>query len=110
MSNVKPRNTASESSMELPAYGTGKLLKTTRSICPDCLQALDAQVLLRDGQVWMDKECPTHGRYSALLSANVRHYYIANETAQPGGSGCGPSPACSRCDVCTKCVFVHMMW
>ncbi len=76
----------------------GRLLKKTKSICPQCLEPIPAEVRERDGEVWMEKCCPGHGEFSALLSSESRHYYRALDNP-PGssaccGSACGaPDPA-----------------
>lgn len=71
------------------SYGQGREIKTTTSICPFCLEAIDAQVFERDGEVWMDKNCSSHGRFSALLSSDVRHYIESALPAIQGASCCG---------------------
>ena len=47
----------------------------------------------------MDKSCAEHGRFSALLASDIRHYYEASEQPVSGksccGSSCGPSTASS---------------
>jgi len=55
------------------SHGFGRRIKNTTSICPDCLEAISAQVFERQGGIWMDKECIHHGRFSALLSSDARH-------------------------------------
>ena len=57
------------------SFSLGREIKQTRSICPVCLKAIDAQVFECEGEVWMDKRCSSHGRFSALLSSDVRHYF-----------------------------------
>ena len=52
----------------------GRYIKATTSLCPECLSRVDATVSEYDGEVWMDKSCPEHGRFRALLSSNVNHY------------------------------------
>lgn len=69
----------------------GREIKRTRSICPMCLEPLDARVYERSGEVWMDKCCPEHGEFSALLSSDVRHYYRPIEGDSDGGTCCGSS-------------------
>jgi uncharacterized radical SAM superfamily Fe-S cluster-containing enzyme len=32
-----------------------------RSMCPECGQLIDAQVLIRDGARYLRKRCPEHG-------------------------------------------------
>jgi uncharacterized radical SAM superfamily Fe-S cluster-containing enzyme len=81
-------------------FGAGRKIKDTGSICPVCLEKVEAAVYERSGEVWMDKHCKKHGRYSALLSSDVRHYH--EPLARPSSSGCcttgcgvatAPSPA-----------------
>ena len=73
------------------SYGEGRNIKNTTSICPRCLEPVNAQVFERHGEVWMDKRCTSHGRFSALLSSDISHYY--EPVAQPaqGSSCCGSS-------------------
>lgn len=33
----------------------------TRGLCPECRHVVDAQVLIRDGSVYLRKHCPAHG-------------------------------------------------
>lgn len=44
--------------------GQQQTLRHTRSVCPVCLQPLPARLLRREGGVFMEKECPVHGRFS----------------------------------------------
>lgn len=47
----------------------------------------------------MDKSCDQHGRFSALLSSDIRHYYEPAVQSTGGqsccGSSCGPAPSAS---------------
>jgi hypothetical protein len=76
------------------AFGRGRQIKSTRSLCPTCLERVDADVFERSGEVWMDKSCPTHGRFSARLSGDARHYYRYDERLAGLGSCCGPGQHC----------------
>jgi uncharacterized radical SAM superfamily Fe-S cluster-containing enzyme len=73
------------------------LVKETGSICPKCLEQLPARVYERDREVWMDKQCRRHGRFSALLSSSISHYYKpAPRSGQASGccgSSCGSTAA-----------------
>ena len=40
-----------------------KDIKTTRSICPECLKAIDATIFEDEGKVFIKKECPEHGAF-----------------------------------------------
>ena len=57
------------------SYGQGRKIKGTSSICPHCLEPVDAEVFERHGKVWMDKSCSQHGHFSALLSSDIKHYH-----------------------------------
>src|SRR4026208_1322668 len=68
--------------------------RQTDSLCPGCVKEaresimsgtkdgkdlmyekvgeIKAQIIERDGQVWMVKECPTHGRYEDLMAVDSR--------------------------------------
>lgn len=56
----------------------------TRSICPTCKRAIDAQVLLRQGKVMMRKRCPQHGWFEALLSSDAEMYLASLRYNKPG--------------------------
>ncbi|MCI0704019.1 MAG: radical SAM protein [Planctomycetia bacterium] len=75
-------------------YGQGKRVKTTTSLCPVCLARISADVFEREGQVWMDKTCPDHGPFSALLASDTRHYHIANPQVAAPSSCCGTGRHC----------------
>lgn len=56
----------------------------TRSICPDCKRVVDAQILLRDGRVYMRKRCPEHGWMEVLISSDAQYYVEAQKFNRPG--------------------------
>ena len=66
-------------------------IKHTQSLCPECLQSIDADVVERDRAVWMEKTCPEHGAFSALLASDIRHYYEKSSDLGNAGSCCGGS-------------------
>jgi uncharacterized radical SAM superfamily Fe-S cluster-containing enzyme len=72
-------------------FGRGKLIKETSSICPECLEQLPARVYERAREVWMDKQCERHGRFSALLSSSIDHYYQAVPRSDQDSACCGSS-------------------
>jgi hypothetical protein len=76
-------------------FGRGRKIKNTSSICPQCLEPVDAEVFERHGEVWMDKTCAHHGQFSALLSSDIRHYFEprarSSRSPSPGASCCGSS-------------------
>jgi uncharacterized radical SAM superfamily Fe-S cluster-containing enzyme len=88
--NINPARTSGDHRLSTE-YGRGRLIKRTRSICPDCLQPLEARIYERECRVWMDKHCDDHGEFSALLSSDSRHYYESDRQDQSGASCCGSS-------------------
>ncbi len=71
--------------------GLVRQIKNTQSLCPECLAPIDADVVERDGAVWMEKTCPDHGEFSALLASDIRHYYENSVDLGNVGSCCGGS-------------------
>lgn len=96
--------------------GSPRLLKSTVSLCPDCLEPVPALVHARDGRVLMRKTCEEHGDSEALLESDERFYHLSNKdrwgrryskedviefptfegTGCCGGGECGPSTAEDR--------------
>ena len=79
---------------DLVDFGKGEFIKKTTSLCPVCLKKIDASVFERSGAVYMDKECDEHGRYSAMLASERRHYYVADPNVESLVSCCGPGQHC----------------
>ncbi len=44
---------------------------TTRSLCPTCLQTIDALILFRGNDVYLEKFCPAHGKQEVVVSSSV---------------------------------------
>ena len=58
--------------------------EVTRSICPECRVVIDAQILLRDDQVFMRKRCEQHGWFEGLIYADARAYVEQAKFNKPG--------------------------
>ncbi len=56
----------------------------TRSVCPECLRSIDAQILLRQNQVYMRKRCPEHGWFEGLVSSDAEAYVASARFNKPG--------------------------
>jgi uncharacterized radical SAM superfamily Fe-S cluster-containing enzyme len=99
--------TSASERFQLP--GGGSLLKTTLSLCPQCLAHVQAAVYVDGGKVFINKECAKHGLSRALLENDARYYRLSNkdqwgrryaeqavvETPAFTGSGCC-APGTSR--------------
>jgi 7,8-dihydro-6-hydroxymethylpterin dimethyltransferase len=49
------------------------------SICSSCLRRVEASILIKDEQVFMDKWCPEHGRERVLIADDAAYYRMARE-------------------------------
>ena len=56
-----------------------RLLKTTASLCPECLAHVPALVFTRDGRVLVAKRCDVHGVREAVLENDERFYFLSNK-------------------------------
>jgi len=63
--------------------------ESTRSVCPECLAPLDAQIVIRDSRVIMQKRCPNHGYFEVLLSSDAEMYLRSLPYNKPGRSPLG---------------------
>ncbi|HPB67738.1 MAG TPA: radical SAM protein, partial [Candidatus Omnitrophota bacterium] len=50
------------------------IIRTTKSVCPLCLETVPATVLEKDGRVFLVKTCPRHGASEVLLSETAGLY------------------------------------
>ncbi|HYA77550.1 MAG TPA: radical SAM protein [Verrucomicrobiae bacterium] len=61
-----------------------KDIKTTRSICPECLKAIDATIFEDDGKVFIKKECAEHGAFQELYWSDFDQYMRAEKFRYDG--------------------------
>lgn len=50
------------------------IIETTKSLCPDCLKVINADIVVSDGAVYMEKSCDEHGDFSHYLWPDADHY------------------------------------
>ena len=55
------------------------LPKTTRSLCPDCTELIDARIFEDAGKVVMQKHCPKHGEFRDIVYSDARLYLKMEE-------------------------------
>ena len=89
---------------------SARLLKTTLSLCPQCLQHVQGAVYADAGKVWIGKRCDAHGVSRAILENDERYYFLSNkdrcgrryapdkvmEIPEFGGGCCGPGETCGQ--------------
>ena len=85
------------------------LINATKSLCPECLKIIDAQVIERDGKTYICKTCNVHGYFEGIHPLGDPDHYRAMErlfknhlpTAYPDGLVIN---LISRCDLdCPFC-------
>lgn len=54
--------------------GDARRLSTTTSLCPRCKRGIAAEIVERDGEVWMLKACQDHGDFEVRLSTDSDWY------------------------------------
>ncbi|MFV1980010.1 MAG: radical SAM protein [Rhodothermia bacterium] len=88
------------------------LIKTTTSLCPECLTRVPANVVARDGRVFLEKYCDEHGEDIALLASDAALYWRSASSssatvASPsscGRGGCGTNHSCALIfEITEKC-------
>jgi len=60
------------------------LLKETKSLCPECLQVIDAKVVEEDGKALIKKTCPKHGSFEDVYWSDASMYRRAEKFARIG--------------------------
>jgi hypothetical protein len=97
----------------------GKVLNTTKSVCPVCFKTMPAAVTSCSDGIYLKKECTVHGAFSALIWAGDEESYLAwdrpNEKkdaiadAKPVEKGCPHD--CGLCEMHrrqTCCVLLEV--
>ena len=67
-----------------------KDIKPTRSICPECLKAIDATIYEDDGKVFIKKDCPEHGHFQELYWSDYDQYVRAEKFRYDGDGMSNP--------------------
>ena len=63
-----------------------QVIKETKSLCPECLQVLDATIFEEDNKVYIKKECQEHGKFREIYWSDYEQYQRA-ETLRCDGDG-----------------------
>jgi uncharacterized radical SAM superfamily Fe-S cluster-containing enzyme len=78
-----------------------RIIRKTKSVCPVCLGVVDADIAERDGCVYMNKTCPAHGSFSALIWEDTAKAYLDwignDETAPEEGESAAAAPVTNGC-------------
>lgn len=82
------------------------VIKKTKSLCPECLNLIDAEVYEDQGKIMIRKECKEHGKFVNTYWSNSDIYYLASDYDYQGAGVENPEtvtegecPAnCGLCD------------
>ncbi|OFX16757.1 radical SAM protein [archaeon RBG_16_50_20] len=80
-----------------------KLIRETRSICPDCNKILPANVFEREGKIWIAKTCPDHGEVEELYFGSADMYYKFAKFSHNGKGIENPNVPLEKCACPTNC-------
>ena len=89
-------------------------IRKTRSVCPVCLRNLPAALCRReDGRIFLEKTCPEHGPFQALVwqgKMDFEQWLLGTEPLGPGeGTGCpGNCGICPEHDSGTCCALLEV--
>ena len=88
--------------------------RKTESICPECLNKIPAEVVEEDGEIWMRKKCPEHGKFEDKISSSAKYYKWTHystdewsfdkdgETNPPDIAGKDPRGCPYNCGLCQE--------
>jgi uncharacterized radical SAM superfamily Fe-S cluster-containing enzyme len=81
----------------------------TESVCPRCLRVLPASLRSEPDGIWMDKSCPEHGAFSALLwEGDLRSYLRWSSENSAREAPISPKPTENGCPYdCGLCAEHH---
>lgn len=60
------------------------MLKKTRSLCPECLKVIEAEVVEEDGKALIRKECPEHGKFEDIYYSDIEVFRRFERFAEIG--------------------------
>jgi uncharacterized radical SAM superfamily Fe-S cluster-containing enzyme len=84
------------------------LIKKTRSLCPTCHLAIDAEVVEAEGKIWLDSSCPEHGTFHNLYWSDPSLYHRFEQYDAVGAGianpqNIAPPEMCpSSCGLCSN--------
>ncbi len=73
-----------------------EVLQEVESVCPECLQKIDARLVQKGDTVWIEKVCPDHGPFSTVIWQGMPAFSSWSRPKIPykggvrkvGGEGC----------------------
>lgn len=79
-------------------------MKSTKSLCPECLAVIDASILEENGKIILEKTCKKHGYFKDVYWSNPKQYkrfdkfwHDGNGISNPIGVGGNCPHSCGIC-------------
>lgn len=87
--------------------GEMMVIKKTKSLCPECLDIVDAEVYEDQDKIMIKKECKEHGKFENTYWSNSEIYYIASDYDYKGRGILNPQTPVegdcpSNCGLCPE--------
>ena len=61
-----------------------RVIKKTKTICPECFKTLDATIFEKDNKVYIKKECTEHGKFQDVYWSDYAQYQRAEQFRREG--------------------------
>ena len=84
------------------------LIKKTRTLCPICRTAIDADIVEEEGKIWLNRTCPQHGYFHNIYWSDPVLYHRFEQYDAVGSGIANPQNAAppedcpSSCGLCTN--------
>ncbi|HII83640.1 MAG TPA: radical SAM protein [Methanobacterium subterraneum] len=83
------------------------IIKKTKSLCPECLTVVDAEVFEEEGKVMMKKDCHEHGNFHNVYWSSYNRYNEAEKNNYKGKGVKNPQTAVRgecplNCGICPE--------
>jgi 7,8-dihydro-6-hydroxymethylpterin dimethyltransferase len=83
-------------------------IKKTRTLCPICRTAIDADIVEEEGKIWLNRTCPQHGYFHNIYWSDPALYHRFEQYDSVGSgitnpqSSAPPEDCPSSCGLCTN--------
>ena len=72
-------------------------IRDTKSICPQCNRVIDAEIFEKDGKVFIEKECPEHGKFDDLYFGSYEMFTRFDKFQHDGKKSENPNVCSESC-------------
>lgn len=84
------------------------ILKSTISLCPECLAEIPATIYEANGAAMMDKVCPDHGKFTSMVERDAEFYKLVQRNNAPMFYSGLIIDVTYRCNIRCKWCFQHL--